>query len=114
VFDGGGDRDEKPAAAVTAVGYVAVEDLDPLAWADLIDLYRRNMTRRGATAHRFAGEVGPASRNCWRPMGVRHDRLGGRGAIERAGVTAGSAPRRPVGRRRRQGSAAGRPRSLAI
>jgi hypothetical protein len=77
-------------------------------------LARRNMTRRGATAHRFAGEVGPASRNCWRPMGVRHDRLGGRGAIERAGVTAGSAPRRPVGRRRRQGSAAGRPRSLAI
>jgi hypothetical protein len=26
---------------VTAVGYVAAEDLDPLAWADLIDLYRR-------------------------------------------------------------------------
>jgi len=28
-------------ATVTAVGYVAAEDLDPLAWADLIDLYRR-------------------------------------------------------------------------
>jgi anti-sigma factor RsiW len=28
-------------ATVAAVGHVGAEDLDPLAWADLIDLYRR-------------------------------------------------------------------------
>ena len=28
-------------ATLAAVGHVGAEDLDPLAWADLIDLYRR-------------------------------------------------------------------------
>ena len=28
-------------ATVAAVGHVGAEDLDPLAWADLIELYRR-------------------------------------------------------------------------